>query len=142
MIKIIKGNMFDYITKNDYIAHCISGDFALGAGIAKEIDERYGVKKILNDPLYRKYSDGKGYVLLTDHVFNLVTKSKYWEKPTYKNLEKSIDTLAQICRGHHIDTIHMPKIGCGLDKLDWKIVFPMIVRIFDNYGVNACIYYL
>lgn len=143
MIKVIKGNMFDYITENDYIAHCISGDFALGAGIAKEIDKRYNIRSILlNDPFYKRYSDGKGYVIKIDHVFNLVTKEKYWDKPSYTNLEKSLDILAQMLNRHHIDTIHMPKIGCGLDKLSWKIVFPIIIRIFNQYNINGCIYYL
>lgn len=57
MIREIKGNIFDYITENDYIAHCISGDFALGAGIAKEIDKRYGVKNVLkSNPDFKKIS--------------------------------------------------------------------------------------
>lgn len=30
-----------------YIAHCISADFALGAGIAKEIDRRFNTREEL-----------------------------------------------------------------------------------------------
>lgn len=37
-----KLNLFS-IDDSYYIAHCISADFALGAGIAKEIDERLNI---------------------------------------------------------------------------------------------------
>lgn len=143
MIREIKGNVFNYITENDYIAHCISGDFALGAGIAKEIDKRYGVKKVLkSNPYYKKYQSGVGYVLTTYKVFNMITKEKYWEKPTYYALEKCLETLRQMCIGHHLTTIHMPRIGCGLDQLDWKIVYPIICKIFKDSGIDVNIYYL
>lgn len=143
MIREIKGDIFNYITDNDYIAHCISGDFVLGAGIAKEIDKRYEVKKVLkSNPNFKKYQSGVGYVLVTDKVFNLVTKEKYWEKPNYCTLEKCLETLMQMCIGHHLRSIHMPRIGCGLDRLDWKIVYPMIARVFKDSGIDVNIYYL
>ena len=144
MIKIIKGNMFDHITDQDFVAHCISSDFALGAGIAKEINERYNVKEILTtNPSYKiSFKDNQGYVLVTGQVFNLVTKQKYFHKPTYTSLENALVKLADLLKYRHIDTIHMPKIGCGLDKLDWNIVFHIICRIFTESGINVCIYSL
>ena len=144
MIRQIKGNMFDYITEKDYITHCISADFALGAGIAKIIDQKYDVRsKLINNPVYKKScSDGNGYVIATGQVFNLVTKAKYNDKPTYASINNALIKLAELCKCRKIDTIHMPKIGCGLDKLNWNIVFPMICRIFSEYGINVCIYFL
>ena len=144
MIRQVKGNMFDYVTESDYIAHCISADFALGAGIAKTIDQKYNVRsKLLSNPVYKKpYSDGNGYVICTDHVFNLVTKARYNDKPTYASLDNALVKLAELCKCRKIDTIHMPRIGCGLDKLHWDLVFPMICRIFTEYGINVTIYHL
>ena len=37
--KEIKGNLFD-APKDAYLVHCISADFALGAGIAVEFNKR------------------------------------------------------------------------------------------------------
>ena len=43
-IKEIKKDLFTM--PNDYaLAHCISADFALGAGIAKEFDKRFDARK-------------------------------------------------------------------------------------------------
>ena len=47
-IKEIKKDLFTM--PNDYaLAHCISADFALGAGIAKEFDKRFNCRKRLFD---------------------------------------------------------------------------------------------
>lgn len=37
------GNLFD-CPKEYYLVHCISGDYALGAGIAKEFNRRYDMR--------------------------------------------------------------------------------------------------
>ena len=143
MIKEIKGNMFDYVTENDYIVHCISSDFALGAGIAKEIDKRYNVRNVLlNNSVKKIYKPGDGYVIITGKVLNLITKEKYYHKPTYGSLLASLEKLLDILKTRNITKIHMPRIGCGLDKLRWDMVFPIICRIFMNSGIDVYIYYL
>lgn len=46
--KIEKRDLFT--VPQDYIlCHCISADFALGAGIAKQFDERFNLRKKLKD---------------------------------------------------------------------------------------------
>lgn len=143
MIREIKGNMFDYVTENDYIIHCISSDFALGAGIAKEIDKRYNVRSVLlNNPVKKIYKPGDGYVIVTGKVLNLVTKEKYYNKPTYGSLLSALEKLLGILKTRNITKIHMPRIGCGLDKLRWDMVFPIICRVFMNSGIDVYIYYL
>ena len=37
------------LPEGTYIAHCISGDFTLGAGLAKKLDEKYNPTKQYND---------------------------------------------------------------------------------------------
>ena len=79
-----------------YLAHCISADFALGAGIAVQFNRRFDLHKKLKAeyPRYANYWNG-GTCLLEDRVFNLVTKSRYWQKPTYKSMS---DALVAMCR--------------------------------------------
>jgi hypothetical protein len=36
----------------------------------------------------------------------------------------------------------MPKIGCGLDGLDWDIVSTLIKGVFSDTDVNIQVYYL
>ena len=145
MIREIKGDMFNYIDPNkDFIAHCISADFALGAGIAKTIEEKYHIRDILKAGPFanKKYVKDDGFVIVTGTVFNLVTKGKYYEKPSYTSIHNAIFALAEHCHVRGINDIHMPEIGCGLDGLKWKIVFGYICSAFIPYGINVYIYHL
>jgi hypothetical protein len=36
----------------------------------------------------------------------------------------------------------MPKIGCGLDDLDWDVVSTIIKGVFAGTDVNIQVYYL
>lgn len=142
-----QGDLFQL--PNDYILmHCISADFAMGAGIATKFRDM-GIKDFLKKalPNYEQEWDD-GTCLSTNiqrQVLNLVTKRHYWEKPTYNSLQAAlysayahIDGIAQ-CK--KIVKIGMPRIGCGLDGLDWDKVRPMIIDIFDdldNVEITVC----
>lgn len=133
-IKEIYEDLFNL--PNDVIlAHCISADFALGAGIAAKFTQ-IGVR----DELFNCFSlnkwDNKGYCLITTKtpfnnprkVGNLVTKEKCYNKPTLQSLTESLidfrDQLSYPCK------IGMPRIGCGLDRLKWPDVKSVIEEVF------------
>lgn len=125
-----------------YLCHCISADFALGAGIAKKFAE-LGVKADLIKH-YRKYAWlGCGQCLYT-HVtqwageYNLVTKEKYCHKPSLETLHTALLSL----RGHPATKnikIAMPKIGCGLDKLKWDDVQRIIEDVFADTNIEILV---
>ena len=46
-IKHINGNLFKIAKETDYLAHCISRDYALGAGIAVEFQRRFQLREKL-----------------------------------------------------------------------------------------------
>lgn len=80
-----------------------------------------------------------GTCLLEDRVFNLVTKSRYWQKPTYKSMSDALVAMRDICVERGINRIAMPVIGCGLDKLDWHRVSKLIKEIFVNTEVEIIV---
>ena len=139
---VIKADLFTMPTDN-ILAHCISADFALGAGIAKIFRDRLGTKK----ELQKKYNgewDGKGYCAFTTEsewvVANLITKERSFHKPTYETLTQSLQAFCRQLRygdnnyGINYDLegvkIAMPLIGCGLDGLDWNKVSEIIKDVF------------
>ena len=73
-----------------YFAHCISGDFALGAGIAVKFNELYNMRKKLKNTI--DYIP-ENCAILIDNVFNLVTKRKCYHKPTYASLRESLEDM-------------------------------------------------
>ena len=130
-----------------YIAHCISADFALGAGIAKEIDRRFNTREELKKKypnFYRKWVStdplaNNGTCLLTGRILNLVTKDRYYEKPTYKNSSYALAMMFAYCKTYNIKKVAMPLIGCGLDRLKWDRVSAMIKEIFADEDIEILV---
>ena len=128
-----RGDLFDSdILENYVLCHCISSDFALGAGIAKTFAQM-GVKKQLCGK-YKNQWTGKGYCLLTETngvvVGNLVTKERFFHKPTLEALRQSLKDFKEQMIKMDLHKIAMPKIGCGLDRLDWTDVRNVIGEVF------------
>lgn len=112
------------------LAHCVSADLAMSAGIASSFRSRFGNVDALRQqegvvPLLRNDS-GNTYT----HVFYLVTKERHWHKPTYDSLYVTLITLQAIIARERVTSIALPLIGCGLDGLDWNIVREMLFQIF------------
>ncbi len=124
-----------------YLAHCISADFALGAGIAKVFDEVYNMRF----KLFRDYAGCDDYTyeggdaLLIDNVFNLVTKPKCYHKPRYEALREALETMKDIMAMNATTKLAMPKIGCGLDRLSWDEVYEIICEVFEDTDVEILI---
>jgi len=145
--EIIGGNLFD--APNSYpLVHCISSDFALSAGLARIIDKKYDVRNLLLKKYMQYEYNGKGEMLPVFNykyhkdIYNLVTKLYYFNKPTYNSLEESLYSLRCYCKNWKIENLAMPKIGCGLDKLKWEKVLPIIKDIFGKTDINVNIYLL
>lgn len=121
-----------------YLAHCISADFALGAGIAKAFDSVYNMRF----KLFRRYPDYEyhgGDAILIDNAFNLVTKRKCWHKPTYESLRESLEMMREQLEFLDATKLAMPKIASGLDRLDWDQVYDIICEVFDDMDIEIVI---
>ena len=150
-------NLFQVVTCNNIaqerciVMHCISSDLAMGAGIAVAIEETFKVKEHWPSKLPERLKGWhrEGYsVFVTGEnkqiVCNLITKEKYWQKPTLETLEQALndakttlDSLSEI--GMNVPKkIVMPRIGCGLDKLNWNEVKPLIEQFFKDYEITVC----
>jgi O-acetyl-ADP-ribose deacetylase (regulator of RNase III) len=127
-----------------YLAHCISADFGMGKGIVVEFNKRFDMKRILQS----KYPD---YInewhhnqwsfdcILEGKVFNLITKERYFLKPTYDSLRGALRIMKSISIQKDITKIAMPIIGCGLDRLQWGKVSEIIKEIFEDTDIEVLI---
>lgn len=127
-----------------YLAHCISGDYALGAGIAIEFDKRFNMKQILNELVpgywgYMKACGVNGECILIDRVLNLLTKERYFHKPTYDSMRDALRGMRDVCAANSIKKVAMPTIGCGLDRLKWDKVSAMIQEIFADEDIEILV---
>ena len=141
----IKKDLFT-MDKDVTLVHCISNDHTMGAGVAK-IFTRMGVKASIADDT-AVWQD-RGYVVwghtnATENdpgwsVANLVTKDKYWMKPTYRTMRQALEALKDDVIRYNIRKLAMPLIGCGLDRLEWAQVSSMIKNVFRNTDVEITV---
>lgn len=139
------GSLFD-VPQGYTLVHCISRDCAMGAGIAKEFVKRFPKLKEFCKEVVKNYdfnyADTKVIysLIITDEpyrVFNLVTKVKYNNKPTYERLHECLVELRNRCDNQ--TKLAMPRIGCGLDGKDWNKVSAMIQDVFKDTDVEILI---
>lgn len=139
MIQIVKGDIFSINNEIKSIAHCISRDCMMGMGIAEVIRDIFPNMK---DYLINKHPMiGKTYVYSEDEhtVFNLITKNKYYDKPTMETMRNSLSSLKDEMIKHKVKDIMIPYlIGCGLDRLSKSEVLYELNKIFkedDRFNV-------
>lgn len=136
-ITIEKRDLFS-VAQDYYLCHCVSADWALGAGIAKTFNTIYNMRSKLYKQ-YPRYVYRGGDALLVDNVFNLVTKAKCFQKPTYDSLREALEMLKEKIKILNITKLAMPKIGCGLDRLSWPKVYDMICEVFKDMDIEIVI---
>lgn len=143
---IYKEEVKDLFSVSDdyYLAHCISADFGMGRGIVVEFNKRFDMKR----KLQRKYPDyinewhrsrHIGDCILEDRVLNLITKERYFHKPTYESMAMALCVMRSICCRNNIKKIAMPIIGCGLDRLEWSKVSSVIKNVFENDDIEILV---
>lgn len=138
----IKGDLFS-VSEDYYLAHCISADFVMGAGIAPQFTKHFGTKYDLmrKYPEYIKSFDDSDCIKI-GRVFNLISKKFVYQKPTYDSLLGALMKMYRICEREEITKLAMPKIGCGIDGLDWEKVSKLIKIVFEDLDIDIKIYYL
>lgn len=139
-----KGDLFAI---DDNYCHCVSQDFEMGKGIAVLFRDKFGQIDALK--AQKPAVGGCAYITrmppgasvrgltVTRYVFYLVTKEKYWQKPTLKTLAASLTRMKDLCINLKITTLAMPRIGCGLDRLNWDNVKHVVTSVFHD--VPICI---
>ena len=133
-ITVEKRDLFT-VPQGYYLAHCISADFALGAGIAKTFDEVYNMRfKLFRE--YDNYEYEGGDALLIDNVFNLVTKPKCYHKPRYETVSEALEVMKEIMETNATTKLAMPKIASGLDRCEWSRVYEIICEVFEDTNVE------
>ena len=116
----------------------------MSKGIAKQFKARFGRVKTLLD---MKVEVG-GVATLMDHhhhhrfIYYLITKKMHYDKPTYNNLRCSLLAMKNHMMENGVDKLAMPKIGCGLDGLDWNEVKNIIHEVFNDANLEIEVFQL
>lgn len=136
--KEVKGDLFS--VSNEYsLCHCVAEDLTMGAGIAVTFRDKF---KRIAELLEQQQTKG-GLAYLKDgnrFIYYLITKMWSTGKPVIKDLEKSLLKMRQHMIENDIKKLAMPKIGCGLDRLNWWDVSDLINYVFNEDDVDILVY--
>lgn len=127
-----------------YLAHCITGDCLLGAGIAKRFNSIYNMRyKLIRaytwEDTRENLNDFVGEALIIDNVFNLVLKRNINKKPKYKKLKKCLYAMKEQMEDLLITKLAIPKLACGREGLEWEKVREIIEEVFEDSDVEILV---
>lgn len=121
------------------IAHCVSECQSQSAGAARAIVEAYPANQTFPHTavgnVAHVFASGR-------HIFNLITKKLYNEKPTYGTLRDCLKELRAHVLALGITKLAITPLGCGRDKLLWLHVEKHIKAVFKNDEVEIHVYVL
>lgn len=142
--KEIKGDLLDLFDKGEFttIIHGVNCRKTMGAGIAKQIKDRYPeayyADKYFNLPegLWRlgKYSSNEA-----GSIINLYTQDLPGPNASLEAIRLALRLVADdiLMQG---ELIGLPQIGCGIGGLKWEDVRPIIQEELKDFDVTIVIY--
>ena len=77
---------------------------------------------------------------MTVSFYHLVTKKRFFQKPTYDSLRQSLEAMTRHANKQKVTQISMPKAGCGLDRLEWYKVERLIREICAQSKLTIIVY--
>ena len=147
--KEVKTNLFTINKGIDIpycLAHCISSDFAMAGGIALDFVRKWHMRNKLRWQYGNQECEFTlGTVLpiqVEDYekstlVYNLVTKRYVYQQPDYANIIEVLRLMREDMLGRGLTKVAMPKIGCGIDGLEWTKVSEIIQQVFNQTGIEV-----
>ena len=134
MLTEVVKDLFE-VDESYHLAHCISADLKMGAGIAVPFQAKYHIREAIQA---RQLNLVIPTVVMTGRVFNLVTKVNYYGKPTYDNVFLALDKMKTVMDYFNVKKVAMPRIGCGIDGLHWEYFKRHLRDNFDGYDILVC----
>ncbi|KAF4532017.1 hypothetical protein B566_EDAN011864 [Ephemera danica] len=138
-INFIDGDIYEAPKEYSYV-QCVSQDLHCGAGIAAQFKSKYGgidymkaQNKTVCDIAVLPIEDER-------YLINLITKLKYFHKPTMNSIERCLWELKHFCHEFGVRKIAMPLIACGLDKQPWTQVQKILEKVMGHSIIDVLVY--
>ncbi|KAJ5079560.1 hypothetical protein M0811_14429 [Anaeramoeba ignava] len=130
----------DLFTSTESLAHCVSADLSLSKGIATIFKKKFGG---IEEMRLQNPQVGDFCHLKQDDRFiiALVTKQRYFHKPTYETLSSSLEKMKDFLIKNSVTRLSIPKIASGLDRLNWNTVSSIIKDIFKDTDIVITVYH-
>ncbi|KAG4077549.1 hypothetical protein HA402_002976 [Bradysia odoriphaga] len=132
------GDLFS-APKEYSIGHCVSADLRMGKGIAVKFRDTFGQIQTLKN---QNAQTGGLAVLKDDNrfIYYMVTKATFYQKPTYQSMYASLTAVKDHMKLNNVTKLAIPKIGCGLDGLNWDKVKDQLHEVFSDEAFDIVVY--
>jgi hypothetical protein len=90
--------------------------------------------QLADEPNTLKNGNGETWFLL------FPTKKHWKESSEYEGIENGMRWLSDNYEKEGIKSLAIPALGCGLGKLNWKDVGPMMVKYLKNFDIPVQLY--
>lgn len=70
-------------------------------------------------------------------IFYLINKENYWDKTSYEDIFKVLNTLKELLTRKQISSVNIPRIGTGFDRLSWEKIRSMLRYIFKGTDIHV-----
>lgn len=152
-IKVVEGNILD--ASEDIIVHQVNCLGVMGAGLAKQIAERYPIVKEKYLEYCNKYIresllgelhlvDTKEGKLVANVFGQMGIKKNSLDKKVYTDFEAlklGLERVRNFAEVQSMSVAIPTHIGCGLAGGDWDEIKPMIENVFKGSGVDVKFYH-
>lgn len=138
MIQITHGNLLE--TNAEALVNTVNCVGFMGKGIAMQFKKAFPDNNTAYEKACRakQVEPGKMFVVETGRfvnpkfIINFPTKRHYANPSRLEDIESGLPALIATIRERGITSIAVPPLGCGLGKLDWTVVRPLIERAFAD----------
>ena len=142
-LQIIYGTEDSILQQPNSIGHCTSEHARMSKGFSEFISPRIpGLRstcqkaKLLMGQVFPFWDSTRKRC-----IFNVVTKETFCEKPFLSSLSKTLEEL-KIHASTNGVSIAIPKLGCGLDQMNWQEIVNLFQDIFAYADVQIVVYNL
>ena len=132
----------DIFSSSDSLAHCVSSDFKMSAGIAHTFRRKYPTNYPKFGTLHQKSLWPQLLESSQRYIYHLLIKVRFFHKPTYCSLRTSLAALRRHAEDNDVKAISMPKLGCGIDQLEWHLVRKLLKEQFATTQIRLTVYML
>ena len=143
-LQIVYGNENSILQQPNSIGHCISADAKMSKGFADFLSHKIpGLR-----PACKKAKLLMGQVFLfwdstgRRYIYNLVTKRRVFDKLDLSALLTTLEKMKSHAAIHGVSTIAIPKIGCGLDQMNWQDFVKLMRVVFAYSDIHVVVYTL
>lgn len=132
----------DIFSSFDSLVHCVGEDLLMSKGIAVQFKHRFGGVTRLEQQ--KKRIGQVAYLNMEDRfIFYLITKKQScFDLPTIASLTSCLKELKRLCLELGVHRLSMPKIGSGMDRMDWLQVKGAIKDVFSDTSLIVQVYFM